>query len=90
MRAGAAGTGPAGVGAVVRAALAAVLLLLLLPDAAWACPVCFDPREENRVAFLATTIFLSLVPLGMVGGLGMWLRRRARELKGLPPEQGGP
>ncbi|GMV06017.1 MAG: hypothetical protein AMXMBFR53_22940 [Gemmatimonadota bacterium] len=71
--------------AVVALALA---LLVLLPEAAWACPVCFDPRDENRVAFLATTVFLSLVPLGMVGGLGLWLRKRARELRGLPPEDG--
>lgn len=66
----------------------ALLLVVALPDVAHACPVCFDPREENRFAFLATTVFLSLVPLGMVGGVGMWLRRRARELKGLPPEDG--
>jgi hypothetical protein len=61
-------------------------LMAVLPDVAHACPVCFDPREENRIAFLATTVFMSLVPLGMVGGLGMWLRKRARELKRLPPE----
>jgi hypothetical protein len=68
-----------------------LLLLVALPDAAHACPVCFDPREENRVAFLATTIFMSVVPLGMVGGLGLWLRRRARQMKGLPPEdEAGP
>lgn len=65
-----------------------VVLLATLPDVAHACPVCFDPREENRLAFLATTVFLSLFPLGMVGGLGMWLRKRARELRGLPPEDG--
>lgn len=64
----------------------ALLLVLALPDVAHACPVCFDPREENRFAFLATTVFMSLVPLGMVGGLGLWLRKRARDLKGLPPE----
>jgi hypothetical protein len=64
----------------------ALLLVLALPDVAHACPVCFDPREENRFAFLATTVFMSLVPLGMVGGVGLWLRKRARDLKGLPPE----
>lgn len=58
----------------------ALLLLALLPDAAAACPVCFDPREENRMAFLATTIFLSLLPLGMVAGAGLWMRRRMHEL----------
>ena len=65
----------------------ALLLVVALPDVAHACPVCFDPREENRFAFLATTVFMSLVPLGMVGGVGLWLRRRARELNGLPPEE---
>ena len=64
----------------------AFLLLAVLPDVAHACPVCFDPREENRLAFLATTVFMSLVPLGMIGGVGLWLRKRARELQGLPPE----
>lgn len=63
-----------------------VALAAVAPADVWACAVCFDPREENRFAFLATTIFLSLVPLGMVGGVGLWLRRRARQLRGLPPE----
>ena len=65
----------------------ALMLLVVFPDVAYACPVCFDPRGENRVAFLATTIFMSLFPLGMVGGVGLWLRKRARELRGLPPEE---
>jgi hypothetical protein len=57
-------------------ALAAVAAL---PDAAEACAVCFDASDENREAFLLTTAFLSLFPLGMVGGAGLWLRRRVRE-----------
>lgn len=55
-------------------------LLVALPGAAHACPVCFDPREENRAAFFATTVFLSLLPLGMVAGVVLWLRRRMRTL----------
>jgi len=58
----------------------ALLLLALLPDVAAACPVCFDARDENRQAFLATTVFLSLFPLGMVTGVGMWIRKRSREI----------
>ena len=54
----------------------ALLLLVALPDLAHACPVCFDARDENRQAFLATTAFLSLLPLGMVAGAGLWLRHR--------------
>ena len=60
-------------------ALAALALLVLLPEAAHACPVCFDSRDENRQAFLATTAFLSLLPLGMVAGAGLWIRRKTRE-----------
>lgn len=64
-----------------------LLLLVVVPDVAHACPVCFDPREENRVAYLATTAFMSLFPLGMIGGVGVWLRRRARELRGLDRDE---
>ena len=60
-------------------ALAALALLVLVPEAAHACPVCFDSRDENRQAFLATTAFLSLLPLGMVAGAGLWIRRKTRE-----------
>ncbi len=63
---------------------AAVLgLLVLVPDLAHACAVCFDQKEKNRAAFFATTVFMSLLPLGMAGGLGLWLRRRLRTLRGL-------
>jgi hypothetical protein len=61
------------------AVLLALVLVALLPEAAHACPVCFDARDENRQAFLATTAFLSLLPLGMVAGAGLWLRKRAHD-----------
>jgi len=57
----------------------AVGAVLALPEVAHACPVCFDSSDENRQAFLATTAFLTLLPLGMVGGAGLWLRKRARD-----------
>ena len=59
----------------------ALMLVMVLPDVAHACPVCFDSRDENRQAFLATTALLSLLPLGMVGGVGLWMRKRYRELE---------
>lgn len=65
--------------ALVVAALA-LTFLAVLPDVASACPVCFDARDENRQAFLATTVFLSLFPLGMVATVGLWVRKRSREL----------
>lgn len=57
----------------------AVLLLAVLPDSVAACPVCFDSSEENRLAFLATTAFLSFLPLGMVAGAGLWIRKKAQD-----------
>jgi len=63
---------------VVALALVAVALT---PDLAHACAVCFSANAKNREAFLATTAFLSLLPLGMAGGLWMWIRRRAAALQ---------
>jgi amino acid transporter len=54
--------------------------VVMLPDVAHACAVCFDARAENRIAFLATTAFLSLFPLSLVGMAGAFLRKRSREL----------
>lgn len=48
---------------------------------AHACPSCSSPLEENRQAFVDTTILLTLVPLGMIGGFIWWLRRKARSLE---------
>lgn len=54
--------------------------LALFPGVAHACPVCFDPRDQSNGTFLASTAFLSLVPLGMLGSVGYWLRNRSRKL----------
>ena len=72
--------------AVLGAAGAALVLVAAMPEALHACPVCFDRDDEARIAFLATTGLLTLLPLGMVVGTGVWLRRRARELRG---DEGG-
>ena len=51
-----------------------------LAGSASACPSCASPLEENRQAFVDTTIFLTVVPLVMIGGLIWWIRRKARAL----------
>jgi high-affinity Fe2+/Pb2+ permease len=57
-----------------------VLALFLYAPAALACPVCFSAKnEENRVAFIVTTAFLTFLPLGLIGGGVWWLRRRSRQ-----------
>lgn len=53
----------------------AFALATLWPALAQACPVCFSLSPRSRWAFLGTTIFLSLLPLGMIGGGLWWLRR---------------
>ena len=52
------------------------------PRVAQACAVCSSGREDDvQFAFIATTVFLSVLPLGMLGGAVWWLRRRLRELE---------
>ena len=65
----------------LRRALFSVLAVALVaaPSAASACAVCMSGREdETRVAFLVTTVFMSVLPLAVIGGLVWWLVRRAR------------
>jgi len=71
-----------------RIATLVVLLLTLAPELAHACPGCIDLKTKNRVAFFGTTIVLSLLPLGMVGGMAAWLRRRAKKLTSENGDQG--
>lgn len=58
-----------------------LVVLLWAPKIVEACSVCSVGREdENRVAFLITTVFLSLLPLAMIGGTVWWFWRRSRQL----------
>ena len=56
----------------------ALIALVGVPEVAHACAVCFDGPGETRMAFLTTTAFLTLLPLGIVAGAGAWLRKRVR------------
>lgn len=57
-----------------------LLLLVLVPGTAHACAACFDPRDKSNGIFMASTAFLIVVPMGILGSTGMWLRRRSRRL----------
>lgn len=63
-------------------ALALAVWLLARPELAWACATCFDPNDQNRQAFLDTTIFLSLLPLALIGGGVYYAYRRYQEIEG--------
>jgi hypothetical protein len=54
--------------------------VLGVPDVSHACSVCFSATDENRVAFLVTTILLTALPLVMIGSTIFWLWRRALRL----------
>lgn len=59
--------------------LGLALLAALLPEGALACAVCGGGgSEETRDAFLLTTLFLSVLPPAIVGGVVWWIWRRAR------------
>ena len=71
----------------MRSGLALFALVLALPGVSEACAVCFSGREETRLAFIGTTVLLTLMPMLLVGGAVYFLRRRYRELEAaLPPE----
>ena len=62
--------------------LAVVVALVCLSQQALACPVCFSPKnEENRLAFIMMTGFLTCLPLGLIGSGVWWYRRRMREFE---------
>ena len=73
--------------AVPVALVAAMLAMIASPDVAFACAVCFDGPGESRQAFLITTAFLTLLPLGMVAGVGAWIRGRARRAESDQPSR---
>ena len=40
-------------------------VLTYAPNVARACAVCFDSEDDNRQAFVDTTIFLTILPLAL-------------------------
>ncbi len=59
--------------------------LLIVPEGAQACSVCFSGTDETRMAFLLTAILMTAAPLVMVGSLAYWIYRRAVRLN-RPPQ----
>lgn len=68
----------------LRAALAPglALALLLAPRISEACSKCLSGRSEaTKLAYVLTTVFLSVLPPLAVAGVVWWLVRRARALE---------
>jgi hypothetical protein len=61
--------------------LSAVFLFVAsAPAIAHACPMCFAGGEQNQEAFLFGSIFLMVVPVLSLGGLGFWAYRRIKAI----------
>lgn len=65
-------------------ALGIVSVVLLIPVAAQACPVCFASADDRVIfAFYATTLFLTVMPFAIVGSILGWLFYLKRQARGL-------
>ena len=63
--------------------------LVLVPGFAEACAVCSAGREdETRPAFIVSTAGMTLLPLLLVGGRVLWLRKRFREVEAEDSDRG--
>jgi hypothetical protein len=55
----------------------AMLLVVLAPALAHACPMCFNGNSQNQMAFLYGSLMLMFVPTITIGSLVYWAWRRA-------------
>ena len=55
------------------------LILASMPASGLACAVCMDNEAGNRVAYIAMTFLLTLLPFALVGGVGFYIWRKSRE-----------
>ena len=71
---------------LVTIAASAALLALVLPEVASACPMCMAGQGGGtQRAFALGSLFLSVLPLAVIGGAVWYLRRRARALAAAAP-----
>jgi hypothetical protein len=63
----------------LAASCTSAAVLLLAPALARACAVCAGGNPANRFAYFASTIALSLLPLGLFVGAFLWLRARLHD-----------
>ena len=62
----------------LQRALGLSLASLALPaQRALACAVCFSGRDESRVAYLLTTLFMTAIPLLALGAGIYWVVKKA-------------
>ena len=62
-------------------------LMAMVPNSALACAVCFGGEDDNRQAFIDTTVILTVAPLIIVGLFIWMLIRRISKVEKLRQEQ---
>jgi hypothetical protein len=63
-------------------AVTLVVALVALPLDALACPSCLAAQDSDvQTAFIIATAFMTILPLSLIAGLVLWLRRRLRVLE---------
>ena len=65
----------------------AIALTFLWPSIGFACAVCGRSDERNADAFLSSTIVMSLLPLMLLGGGILWIRKKSNETPDDPEDQ---
>ena len=66
-------------GGLIRIVMLALVGLIGFVPWAWACPACAPGDGKTRSIYIASTVALSLLPLGLIGlGIGL-LRHAARK-----------
>ncbi len=63
--------------------------ILISNSSVYGCSVCFSAKEGTLLAYYLTTILLSLLPLGMIGGFAYFFwsqakKKRENEAPALP------
>jgi hypothetical protein len=66
---------------LVKLSLLVVAAVVCTPAVASACDGCLAAQSDSvQRAFIVASAFISVLPLAMVGGAVLWLRRRAAKL----------
>lgn len=55
-------------------------VIVAMPSIALACPTCFA-GVENRSEYFLTFVLMTLLPLGSVAAIVLWLRHKFREAR---------
>jgi hypothetical protein len=66
------------------AATIAFALAALPAQRALACAVCFSGRDESRVAYLLTAIFMTALPILALGAGIYWVVKKATRVEAPP------